>query len=123
MDIEVMPDHSVVAIVKADGRGYGRYFSRLMGRAGVAWTRRRENPESFGFRQRKVLWFKTVGDYYGGVYQVEKNAEGEIVVLASVEMNDEYTHQYREYEEYDEEEYDEEEYEQEEYEEKKKVKT
>ena len=115
MDIEVMPDHSVVAIVKADGRGYGGVFLQAdgepvslgLGDGGTGIIR--FSPEG------EVLWFKTVGDYYGGVYQVEKNAEGEIVVLANVEMNDEYTYQYEEYGDDEEEDYEGEEYEGEDY--------
>ena len=117
MDIEVMPDHSVVAIVKADGRGYGGVFLQAdgepvslgLGDGGTGIIR--FSPEG------EVLWFKTVGDYYGGVYQVEKNAEGEIVVLANVEMNDEYTYQYEEYGDDEEEDYEGEEYEGEDYDE------
>jgi hypothetical protein len=98
MDMEVMPDQSVVALAYADGSTYGGTFLNANGAkanfqstSGQAWMLIKFSPEGI------VEWQKPVSERQGGIYQIEINEAGEIVVLAWVEEDeDEYYNYYEE---------------------------
>ena len=108
VDFEVMQDQSVVAIAKGEGAYYSGPFYQANGEKVSIHLDQRETAVIAFSPEGNVLWFKTVGQYQGEIYQVEKNAQGEILVLVHVEASssdyDEYEYEYGEEEEYQEEE-------------------
>lgn len=100
MDMEVLPDQSVVAVAYADGSTYGGTFlnasgakSNFQSTSGEAWMLIKFSALGI------VEWQKPVTERMGGVYQVEVNEKGGIVVLVSVEEDEDDYYQYYEEEE------------------------
>lgn len=91
VDIEVMDDNSIVVVAATEGSGYKSDFRHGNGEKYELSQNRGSGSYVIKFSPEGLVeWHHAISEYHGQVYQVEKNEAGEIILLASINDQQDY---------------------------------